>query len=229
VGLLSFLANWWNVPYLVLLGLVGVFFILQLIGMVAHSDADADADGDADGGEADADHDADGDGDADHDAEGMWQGVASFFGFGKVPLMVVWVTFFIFAGFAGLSWNKVWLHDDGSYPTWAFFVSLLVALLAGALGARFFSRLAGRFVDVGGRGAARKHELQGKIGVVASAVLNAKFGEIRVRDAHGNELLVHARIVAGDPDLKQGDKLVVIDYDAATELFTVAAAPDLDK
>lgn len=224
MGLLSFLANWWNVPYLVLLGLVGVFFVLQAIGLVAHSDAEADADHDVDAeGDADADHDADAEGEV-----GLWHDVASFFGFGRVPFMVVWATFFIFAGFAGLSWNKLW-STGRDYPTWAFFVSLVVAFVAGAFGARLFARLAGRLVDVGGRGAARKHELQGKLGVVASAVLDDKFGEIRVRDAHGNELLVHARIVAGEPNLKRGDKLVVIDYDAATELFTVAAAPDLDK
>jgi hypothetical protein len=228
VGLLSFLSQWWNVPYLVLLGLVGVFFVLQLIGLVAHGDADADAEHDVDADAHGGDHDGDG---GEHDADGeagLWQGVASFFGFGRVPFMVVWVTFFIFAGFAGLTWNRLW-SAERAYPTWAFFVSLLVALVVGAIGARLFSRLAGRFVDVGGRGAARKHELQGKLGVVASAVVDGKFGEIRVHDAQGNELLVHARIAAGDAPLKRGDKLVVIDYDAETELFTVAAAPDLDK
>ena len=48
----AFLNHWWNLPWLVMLGLVGVFFALQLAGLAGHaSDSDADHD-------ADLDHDA---------------------------------------------------------------------------------------------------------------------------------------------------------------------------
>src|SRR4051812_43672000 len=97
-----------------MLGLVGVFFLLQIIGLAAHGDGDVDSDADVDG-DAEADHDADAD--ADHDAG--WSGLLSFFGVGRVPFMVVWVTFFIFAGFAGLTVNRV-VAARGSYPGWAF-------------------------------------------------------------------------------------------------------------
>lgn len=214
VSFVSFLNHWWNLPVLVMLGLVGVFFVLQLAGIAMHGDADVDADADAD-----ADHDADADADGDHE---------SFFGIGKVPFMVVWVTFFIFAGFAGLTWNRV-LSARGDYPTWAFVVALAIAVIAGAIGVRLFSRLAARFVDVGGKGSAKKHELCGKVGVVASATLDDKFGEVRVRDDHGNELLVHGRVAAGEAPLSRGAKLVLVDFDADKELFWVAAVPELDK
>lgn len=221
MGFLTFLNNWWNLPFLVMLGLVGVFFVLQVVGIAAHGDADGDADHDAD---ADHDHDHDGE----HDAAGLWSGVLSFFGVGRVPFMVVWVTFFIFAGFSGLTWNRV-VAARGDYPAWAFVAALAVALVVGALGVRLFSRLAGRLVDVGGRGAVQKHELCGKVGVVASAIVDDKFGEVRVRDDRGNELLIHGRLTAGEPALARGAKLVLVDYDAATELFWVAAVPELDK
>ena len=150
----------------------------------------------------------------------------SFFGVGRVPFMVVWVTFFIFAGFAGLTWNRV-LSASGYYPTWAFFVALVIALIVGAVGVRLFSGLAARFVDVGGRGSAKKHELCGKVGVVASAVVDDKFGEVRVRDDHGNELLVHGHVKHGEPPLKRGDQIVLVDYDEQSELFWVASVPQL--
>jgi membrane protein implicated in regulation of membrane protease activity len=152
----------------------------------------------------------------------------SFFGVGRVPFMVVWVTFFIFAGFAGLTWNRI-MATGGGYPAWAFFAALGIALVFGAIGVRLFSRLAARFVDVGGRGSARKHELCGKVGVVASATVDDKFGEIRVRDDRGNEMLVHGRLSVGEAPLKRGDKLVLVDFDADKELFWVAAVPELDK
>jgi Protein of unknown function (DUF1449) len=232
VRFVAFLNNWWNLPFLVMLGLVGVFFLLQVIGIVAHGDSDVDADG----GDADADHDVDHDADADHDhdadhdgdGDGVLAGVLSFFGIGRVPFMVVWVTFFIFAGFAGLTWNRV-IAARGVYPTWAFVAALAIALVVGAIGVRLFSRLAARFVDVGGRGSVKKHELCGKVGVVASATVDDKFGEIRVRDDRGNEMLIHGRLQAGEAPLKRGDKIVLVDFDAEKELFWVAAVPELDK
>ena len=33
----QFLNQWWNLPYLVMLGLVGVFFLMQAVGLVAHA------------------------------------------------------------------------------------------------------------------------------------------------------------------------------------------------
>jgi hypothetical protein len=224
---LTFLNHWWNLPFLVMLGLVGVFFVMQLIGLAAHDDADLDGDADADGdADHDADHDADGDG---HAADfGFWHGVTSFFGIGRVPFMVVWVTFFIFAGFAGLTFNRV-VAARGPYPTWAFALALVVAAVIGAAGVRLFSRLAGRFVDVGGRGSVRKHELCGRVGVVASATVDDRFGEVRVHDDAGNELLVHGRLAAGEAALARGTRLVLIDYDPGKELFWVAALPELDK
>jgi hypothetical protein len=136
------------------------------------------------------------------------------------------VTFFIFAGFAGLTWNRV-VSARGDYPGWAFAVALVVALVVGALGVRIFSRLAARFVDVGGRGSVKKHELCGKVGVVASATVDEKFGEIRVQDDRGNEMLIHGRLQPGETALKRGTEIVLVDYDAATELFWVSSVPQL--
>ena len=34
VGLFEFLNHWWNLPFLVMLGLVAVFFVLQTLGLV---------------------------------------------------------------------------------------------------------------------------------------------------------------------------------------------------
>jgi hypothetical protein len=181
VGFFQFLNHWFNLPYLVMLGLVAAFFLLQLVGLVGH-DGDADVDHDVD---------ADADGDADADADGgALHGTLSFLGVGRVPFMVVWGSLFIFAGFAGI-----------------FFTRISV-------------RLAGKLVDTGGRGSARKHELVGTIGVVASATVDARFGEIRVSDRARNEMLVHARLQDGPP-LARGQAVVLIDYDEGKELFIV--------
>jgi len=212
VGFFQFLNHWFNLPYLVMLGLVAAFFLLQLVGLVGH-DGDADVDHDVD---------ADADGDADADADGgALHGTLSFLGVGRVPFMVVWGSLFIFAGFAGIFFNRVmFVRRDGNYPGWLFAVSLLFALVVALFFTRISVRLAGKLVDTGGRGSARKHELVGTIGVVASATVDARFGEIRVSDRARNEMLVHARLQDGPP-LARGQAVVLIDYDEGKELFIV--------
>jgi hypothetical protein len=222
VGFGEFLNHWWNLPFLVMLGLVVVFALLQAIGLAGH-DADADVDHDVDvDADADADTDADADADADAHADGMgWHDVLSFFGIGRVPFMVVWVALFLFGGIAGIVLNSaLYTRTEGVYPAWGFPVSLAGSLAIGLACVRIFSRVAARFVDTGGRGASTKHELAGKTGTVASALLDAKFGEIRVRDDRGNELLVHAKLGVGDAPLGRGAEVILVDYDPGTELFS---------
>jgi membrane protein implicated in regulation of membrane protease activity len=213
VSFFAFVNHWWNLPFLVMLGLVAAFFVLQVVGLVGH-------DGDAD---ADVDHDIDHDVDGEADAEGGGvQEVLSFFGVGRVPFMVVWGSLFIFAGFAGIFFNRVaFVRGNGRYPGWLFAISLLVSLAVGLVFTRLAVRLAGKLVDTGGRGSSRKHELVGALGVVASVHVDEGFGEIRVHDHARNEMIVHARVRAGGPRLLRGTQVVLVDFEERRELFLV--------
>jgi hypothetical protein len=59
--------------------------------------------------------------------------------------------------------------------------------------------------------------------VVASATLDSQFGEIRVRDARGDELIVHGRLAEGEPALERGSEVVLVDLHRDEGLFTVAS------
>lgn len=203
-----FLNHWWNLPYLVMLGLVGVFFGLQAVGIFTHH-----SDGDADG---DADHDVEHEHDSDH--EGAVSSIAAFLGVGRVPFLVVWLTLFIFAGFGGLFINRV--LSASSYPAWGFPLSLLGSLFIGGFLTRFTARQVAKLIDVSGNGSARRRELQGRWGVVASPSCDREFGEVRVRDARGNELLVHGKLADG-PSLPQGSRVLLLEFDPQSELYTV--------
>lgn len=234
----AFLNHWWNLPFLVMLGLVGVFFVLQLLGMFAgdghgehdgdgHLDGDVDTDADA---EADADSDADADAHdvhADHDADGLsWGEVLAFFGVGHVPFMVIWVTLFLFAGFFGIFLNSVVFVRAPSLIAWAFPLVLLASLVIGLVAVRLFSRLAAKVVDTGGKGATKKHDLIGLEGEVASLLVDSRFGEIRVRDAHGNEILTHGCTRDGERTIKRGERVLLVDFDAERGLFWVSPVAD---
>jgi hypothetical protein len=213
---LAFLNHWWNLPFLVMLLLVAVYFVLQLIGLVGAV------------GDHDIDHDVDHDHDGGHHVEHhFWHDVLGFFGVGRVPFMVVWVTLFLFAGFTGLIVNRVvYLRAGGSAPAWLFPVALVVAVVVGLTGVRVFARAAARLVDVGGGGSTAKRDLVGKLGVVASATLDTRFGEVRVHDGK-TEILVHGRVQEGEAPLARGARVVIVDFDGGSELYWVAASPEM--
>ncbi|WP_394837903.1 YqiJ family protein [Pendulispora rubella] len=232
----AFLNHWSNAPFLVMLGLVAVIVFLQaagLMGLVAEGGSDhevnVDADHDVDLNhdvDADGDADADQDADSDADADG-WHGALSYFGVGRVPLMVLAVTWLLFTGFSGILFNSfAYVRFGGTfvYPGWVLPVTYGTSLAVGLVATRLFSRVLGRIFDLGTRGATAKHELSGRIGVVASPELGSKFGEIRVRDERGNELLVHARIETGEDPLKLGEEVVLVDYDTESEMFLATSA-----
>jgi hypothetical protein len=227
MGFWQFLNQWWNLPYLVALGLVAVFFVLQLFGFAAHAmagDHEIDVDGDGVSDDLATEHDIDGDADQEVDAPGHGAfSLGAFLGIGRVPFLVVWLTLFIFAGFTGLFLNRLLLAQAGGYRGWFFPLSLLGALAAGAVAVRFTAKGVQRLVDVGGRGASARRDLRGRIGIVASATLDSQFGEIRVRDARGDELIVHGRLAAGEGILERGSEVVLVDLQREEGLFTVAS------
>jgi hypothetical protein len=203
----QFLNQWWNLPYLVALGLVGVFFVLQLFGFAAHAFAgDQEIDLDGDGV---PDHDVDTGHDFDSENEAF--SIGAFLGVGRVPFLVVWLTLFIFAGFTGLFLNRVLQVGAGAYRGWFFPLSLAGALAVGIVAVRVAAKGVAKLVDVGGRGASARKDLRGRIGVVASATLDAQFGEIRVRDARGEELIVHGRLDGTEKVLERGAQVVLVD------------------
>src|SRR5438270_663371 len=99
----------------------------------------------------------------------------------------------------------------------------LVALGVGAVAVRFTAKGVQKLVDVGGRGASARSDLRGRIGIVASARLDSQFGEIRVRDARGDELIVHGRLGEGEHALERGAEVVLVDLQREEGLFTVAS------
>jgi hypothetical protein len=50
-----------------------------------------------------------------------------------------------------------------------------------------------------------------------------------VRDARGNELLLHGRLHESEPVLQRGEKVVLVDYDQDRELFWVTRSPEEEE
>jgi hypothetical protein len=239
MGFWSFLNHWWNLPFLVMLGVCAAFVLLQALGLVGAAGKDLEHDLAVDGDAAGA-HDADaalahgadpahpGAAVAQASGPSLFQDALGFLGAGRVPFMIVWVSLFLCTGFAGILANRVLFVLAGGYSGWWFLPVQAGALVAGVAGAGLAGGVGGGLVEVGGRGATRKHDLTGRLGVVASAVCDDRFGEIRVSDERGNELLVHGRLAPGEAPLQRAASVVLVDFDADRDLFSVAACPELE-
>jgi len=211
----------WNLPFVVMLAIVVIYFALQLVGLAGdHGDHGGGADGH--GGH---DHDLDGH-DGDH---GVMHEAFAFLGGGKVPFLVVWTTFFIVAGFVGLATNRiVFLAVGGFAPAWLFPAAPAAAVGSGAAVTRLVGSGLGRALDGNGTRSTSKAALIGRFGVVASVTLDGAFGEVRVHDGE-QEILVHGRTQGGEGSLGRGARVVLVDFDEPRGLYWVTASPDDDK
>jgi membrane protein implicated in regulation of membrane protease activity len=205
---IEFLNHWWNVPFLVMLGLVAVFAVMQLIGIVGHHDHDVDHDLDRGGGQ-------------------LVDQLLSFFGIGRVPFLVLWTTLCLIGGLTGIVVNFALWDASHRLPGWGFPLALVLALVLGVAAVRFAARLFAQVIDMNAKGATSKRDLVGKAGAVVSSLLDARHGEVRVHDGE-TEIMVHGRVQAGETALAHGARVVLVDYDEATDLYWVTASPDAD-
>jgi hypothetical protein len=160
----SFLNHGWNLPSLVMLGLVGAYFALQTAGLIEHGgdgdavvgqelEADADTEQEL---EHDAGTDADSETESEHDVDGATSSLVSqsflgTLGFGRVPFMVAALSLLIFTGFSGLLFNRflfLCLYFGGAYPVWLIASSLAASLAFGVVVTHFIARFAGKLVYI---------------------------------------------------------------------------------
>ena len=141
MGFAWFFNQWWNLPYLAALDLVGLWMAGQALGFLTHgseaeNEADVDTDSvvDADGdgvpdveqghehgeeAQGHVDHDDDNESDNENDdGAGLrfgGHGLLGFLGVGQVPSTVVWVSLSLFFGFSGLFANRFLGGLPGGY------------------------------------------------------------------------------------------------------------------
>jgi membrane protein implicated in regulation of membrane protease activity len=246
VPFLSSLLVWANVPFTVALGVAIGFALLQMTGLLGllagggDHDADADASGgheadhDVDGGhEADADHDADGDHDHDHDADqeqspGLAHQLLAGLGVGKVPISIIWQTYAVAFGFAGIAANTVYLGLVGAPPVHTLVWTVLGAALFGYVVTRLLAKVIGRLVADPEQQATTREQLVGHRGVVISSKIDAEFGEVRIKDKTGHTLRVICR-TRDDKAIPEGREVVVVDWDREGDRLYVAPLDEDDE
>lgn len=238
MSFLSSLLAWANAPFTVALGVAIVFALLQMTGLLgllaggddhdAEADHEVDADHDVD---ADADGDADGDHDADADADqaGIGAHLLAGLGVGKVPLSIVWQTYAVSFGFAGIAANTVYLGRAGALPTGNLVWTLPLAGVFGYVTTRLLARGLGRLISDPKQEATSRKQLVGHTAVVISSKIDSEFGEVRVQDKTGHVVRIVCRTRDAGRAIPEGREVVIVDYDRDADRLYVAPLDEDDE
>lgn len=229
VSFLMSLLAWANVPFTAVLCIAVLFALIQMsgvLGLLAGGDHDGDADHDVDAGhDADAHGDASHDADADHDAHqenGSSVGLLAGLGVGRVPLSIIWQTYAVAFGLAGILGNTTYLGYTGSLPSTTLAWTLPFALVFGYLVTRRLGRVLARLAADPRHEATTRQELVGHTGVVISSKISSEFGEVRLMDKTGHTLRIICRTRDAEPTIAEGREVVIVEYDKEGDRLFVA-------
>ncbi len=219
---LDWLLGWWNLIFLVPLGLAMAYLFAYALSGWTFGEADIDVEAEL---EVDADVEAEVDADADHpvarpdiDADsdvGQAHGLMAaltWLGVGRVPLSIVLMVLFLTFGLMGFATMQLLRDVLGSN---GFFVALPVAIVLSFGLTSVVSRLIARYMPLNESSAEARASFVGRRGEVIFAV-SPEGGTVVVRDAGGDLYQLPAR---SDAPIAPGTAIVLTNYEDGT--FTV--------
>lgn len=195
----------YNLPFTILLGVVAVYWIIALFGLV-----DIDGGGDAD---LDLDVNVDGDADVDVDPDASADGSSGFLdaafkiiGLTDAPLLLILSILSLMLWGLNLMANLVF--NQASSASLASILVIPVFIIAIILTRLLIRPL--RPVMKMFRGTEAPAQIIGKEGKVISATLDQEFGRIEI-DFDGKPLLLKAVVSSDQSTLKKGDSILVVE------------------
>ena len=216
MGFWEFVTVWYNVFFTIPLAFVLLFAILQLVGIGLEI------------GEAEPEADIDVEGDLEVDSEvevgepGLITSALGFLNVGKVPLMVVLMTWFASWGATGLVCNK--LIRVESFPP-LIVISLVAAFAVSLFSTRYFAAVIAKIFPES-EPATRDQDLIGRTARVVSGQVTPTFGRATVQTPDGYRLTIPCRVREGSEPPMRGDEVILVDYDPNTRTFEVVKAEE---
>jgi membrane protein implicated in regulation of membrane protease activity len=193
------LLRWEWIVFLAPLGLAILMALAAVIGVGSDHEGDSDTDHAT---ETDLDHDGDG-----HISFLEWMGV------GVAPLSLVGLSFLLLFAVIGLLGNLAWGIGRVGF-------ALVLAILVSVFGTRLLARTLARLAPTTETHAVARHELIGSEGVAIYRI-TTNSGTARLYDKLKNLRQLDCRTFAGDDDIPEGEKVIVVDYDSERQVFTV--------
>jgi len=202
-----------NLGPTVLLGLMLLYWLAVMIGVLGLDlfDFDLDLDTDVDVGDVSGDFDVDADADVDvgHGGASSMLSIGAIVlkgvNIGRVPLMVWLSTFALSLWVVMMIWDRPETHESVSREL----VILLRNVVLGVVGAKLLTQpIRGQFEDVV---APRAKDYVGRACVVTTSEVTERAGQIRC-ETDAAPLLLNARTKEHSEPLKKGDTAVIVGY-----------------
>lgn len=207
-----------TVIFSVLMGIAVVYWLFVIIGAL---DIDLLHVGDfGDHGDAGGHGEAGG-----HDSEAGHNPnvILEFLGLGKVPLTII-LSCFIF-----VAWSVCFLGGSSvraALPGWTTWVTSPLIMVSAVVVGFFITGLCmrplGKLFNLEAKTSA--YDLVGKLVIVTSSTVDARFGTARHDTPTGEDMLLNV-VCSPVHSLKRDEQAVVMDYDRATGIYTIAPLP----
>jgi hypothetical protein len=203
-----------NLPFTILLGVVIVYWLMVVFGILGVDAFDVDMDVDPG---LDIDADMDGSFDADsHGETGFSIAALKFFHFGEIPIMLIVSVFVLCLWLSSMIVNHYFNHE----------VSWMLALLL--LGPNIvISLIISKLIllpivpifRLMSSGEAARLEIVGKTCLITTAEVSEKFGQAEIPQ-DGPPVVINVCVAKGD-HVSKGDAAIVYAYDAEKDAYRV--------
>jgi hypothetical protein len=194
-----------NLPLTILLGLVVLFWIVTLVGMIDMDSADADLD---------VDGDVDGLGD-------VPAALLRLVNAGSVPVTVVLSILVLAMWTASLTLNYYFNPGHGMWLSLALFLAALVlGLIATKILTQPLVPLMRRLKE-----AENAAPVLGEVGVVHSIRIDSEYGQVEVQRPDGAPALLNARLGPEAEPAPRGTHVAIVSMDESTGVYLVRALP----
>jgi hypothetical protein len=144
----------------------------------------------------------------------------TFLNAGRLPPFMVVAPFILYWGFVGFVCNHWLIPLFGGFVFPALLVSAFVAFILSSLMTRFLSQGIGFVFPTAQMAAIHRADLVGTVATVTSIDVNTEFGMARTEDVPFN-VTIFCRIDEGESRIRQGQRVVLWDYDAQMNCYKV--------
>lgn len=202
----------YNLPLTILLGLVGVFWLLSVVGAT-----------DADSFDSDFDVDADADADLEGDGGSVFDGVLKFVNAQDVPIMFILSLLTLYMWVVAIASN--YYLNSGHRELIA--LALLAAnFILSVLMVKFTTHPLRPMFRAIKNDQEHKEPLVGSSGFVKSRILDQGFGQCEITRPNGAPALLNCRLASEEEPLVRGDHVLVIDYDPSDLKYIIKPLPN---
>ncbi|YCM45595.1 hypothetical protein V2O64_06135 [Verrucomicrobiaceae bacterium 227] len=202
----------YNLPLTILLGLVGVFWLLSLLGALDfdsfETDFDVDADADLDGGGS------------------VFDGVMKFVNAQDVPVMFILSLLTLFMWVISIASNY-YFNSAGSEGVALGFLS--VNFIVSVLLVKYVTQPLRPMFRAIKNDQEHQEPLIGSSGFVKSRVLDQGFGQCEVTRPNGAPALLNCKLASREEPLVRGEKILVIDYDDSDQKYLIKPLKNIES